>query len=159
MLHFYFTKVVDYFLQGFFHGIDLMIFPFFFVNNISYRSINFDKKKINFWSYVIWTNELNLLSWTELYVNFKQAELELKKKFDSKSSQVSNWTNFYRVGASSDEFDSTWLIFSPNPIRWESHQWHITCDDIYNKYYEGYFKKGILLFYFVKYEFNKIKST
>jgi len=54
---------------------------------------------------VIRTNELNLTSRTELFVNFKRAELELKKEFVSNSS----WTNSHWVESSSKEFDSTRL--------------------------------------------------
>jgi len=57
--------------------------------------------------------ELNLTSRTELFVNFKRAELELKNRFVSNSSRVSSRTNFYRVESNSDKFDSTRLISSP----------------------------------------------
>jgi hypothetical protein len=53
------------------------------------------------------TNELNLTSRVELFVNFKRAELEFEKRFVSNSSRVSSRTNSYRVESSSDEFDST----------------------------------------------------
>lgn len=62
---------------------------------------------------VIWTNELNLTSWIELFANFKRTELELKKKSVSNSNRVSSWTNPYRVESSSYRFDSTRLISSP----------------------------------------------
>jgi len=63
---------------------------------------------------VIWFDELNLTSRVELFVNFKRTELELNIRFISKSSQVLSRTNSYQVESSSDEFDSTRLISSPN---------------------------------------------
>jgi len=63
-------------------------------------------------TYVIWENKPNLTSRTELLVNFKRVELELKKEFVSNSSRVSSRTNSYRVESSSDRFDSTRLISS-----------------------------------------------
>jgi hypothetical protein len=54
-------------------------------------------------------NELN-----QIVVNFKRAELELKKKFVLNSNQGLNQANSKRVKSSSDRFDSTRLISSPN---------------------------------------------
>jgi len=53
---------------------------------------------------------MNLTNRTELFVNFKRAELKFKKKIVS--SRVSSRTNSYRVESSSDRFDSTRLISS-----------------------------------------------
>jgi len=53
------------------------------------------KKKVL--KYAIRANEMNITSKTELFVNFKRAELELKKMFVLNSSQVLSRTNSYRV--------------------------------------------------------------
>jgi len=103
-----------------------MLLPFYLH---SFISVNFllKVKDIYFWQkkklflkkkkllkYTIRADELNLTNRTELFVNFKRAELELKKRFVSNSSWVSSRTNSYRVESSSGRFDSTRLISSPS---------------------------------------------
>jgi len=78
---------------------------------------------------MIWANEMNLKSRTELFVNFKRAELELKKIFVSNSSRVLSWTNSYRVELGRVRFDSTHFqpyhcIFSLGP-HWSGGTQHI----------------------------------
>ena len=88
------------------------------VKDIFLTKKKFFLKKKKLVKYTIRADELNLTSRTELFVNFKRAELELKKKFVSNSSRVSSRvssrTNSYRVESSSGRFDSTRLISSPN---------------------------------------------
>jgi len=57
--------------------------------------------------HAIRANELNLTSRTELFMNYKRAEFELKKRFVLNSSRVSSRTNSYGIESSSDRFDSS----------------------------------------------------
>jgi len=76
----------------------------------SIKYLFFELNGFDFW---IISFEMNLTSRTELFVNVKRVELELKNKFVSNSSRVSSWTNSYQVEPSLDEFESTRLISSP----------------------------------------------
>jgi len=72
------------------------------------------KKKVL--KYTIRTNELNLTSRTELFVNFKRAELELKKlvRFKLESSFEPSQFLSSQVELRQVRLDSTRLISNPN---------------------------------------------